>query len=70
MIGPPWPQQVMRAPMAANFAKERRVRARSTLNTPGITWPSTGDVATVSPVNSTPWVGRWSAMLPGVWPGT
>ena len=48
-------------------AVERRDRLGSVL----VELPSirVRTLAMVSPVNSTPWRGRWIAMLPSVWPG-
>src|SRR5438105_1793393 len=65
-IGSPWPKQAVSTSRAASRRNDATVCARFWLKTPSMTAPT---LATVSPVNSTPWRGRWIATLPSVWPG-
>lgn len=61
--GSPCPKQAVEGASAASRRNDRAARARSTLKTPSISGPT---AATQSPVNSTPWRGRWTPMLPSV----
>ena len=66
--GAPWPKQAIVASTSARWRNDLAAWGRLTLKMPQITVPSSRRAA-ASPVNRTPWRGRYRAMLPGVWPG-
>src|SRR4051812_9115562 len=65
-MGSPCPKHAVCTSSPASRLNDATVRARSWLKTPSITDPT---LAMVSPANSTPWSGRYTAMLPSVCPG-